>query len=435
MNLLSLLFKDNELEKKYRKDRLPLDLIFLRMVAGLGLAFQILFDIKDNTSINSLNPVAKEIRLFIVTPVFLICLLLLVFSKRVKREPIAFLLVSLTLSITLLFSQLLFGALSKTEVGYVAQGMTIGLFTIFIFSGIRFANLLGFIPVTIMVYCYVLFVEMLIPMDQKVNLMVDFFISIVLAGASAFFIEYKGRVLFVNQTNLIELSGKLTKENVLKNTMLSVVGHDIRGPMNRLKGILSLVNSKAMSIEETTTLLQQLEKEFDEADEMTHRLLLWVKSQFNGIVIKKGTFPISKLVEKNFSLMKKNAGEKGIQLKEDFPASLQIKGDEEVINIVLRNVISNAIKFCRAGDSITLSAQAINEGHQIFVRDTGSGFDTSLLIEREKSTQFSQGTGNEKGFGLGLKICSDLMEMHGSKLQINSEIGKGTEVSFVLLDT
>ena len=140
----------------------------------------------------------------------------------------------------------------------------------------------------------------------------DFSITLTLSIAAAYISEYRSRKLFLKQTELTEQSDKLVTQNFFKETLLSILAHDVKSPMNRLGSVLNLINANFISSEEISMLMQKLAIDFKDVNEMTSRLLLWVKTQFDGITIRKATFNLHDIVKQNFDLVETKAIEKKI---------------------------------------------------------------------------------------------------------------------------
>ena len=135
----------------------------------------------------------------------------------------------------------------------------------------------------------------------------------------------------------------------------------------------------------------------------------------------------------NIRLFEKKVSEKGIALVDDIPVGVRIYADRDMIDLVLRNLIGNAIKFSDTDDTIKISAHAKGEWIQVDVTDTGRGMSEKVMKNVfGLAVTSTSGTRNEKGPGLGLKLCKDFVEKNGGTISVTSVPGKGSTFSFTL---
>jgi two-component system, sensor histidine kinase and response regulator len=162
-------------------------------------------------------------------------------------------------------------------------------------------------------------------------------------------------------------------------------------------------------------------------------LLNWTRTQMQGIKPNPSEIELSALAEENVSLVKLSAYKKGIALENEITEPVKAYADSEMIKLVFRNLISNAIKFTAIGDKVTLSATSDGEYVTIAVKDTGHGIaeeNQQKLFQAGDYTTF--GTANEKGTGLGLALCKDFIESNHGKLWVESKEKEGSTFSFTL---
>jgi signal transduction histidine kinase len=194
------------------------------------------------------------------------------------------------------------------------------------------------------------------------------------------------------------------------------------------KGILNLVNQGMVPPEEADRLLQLLETQYLGTTSLLDNLLFWIKGQMDGKEddkVKVGLYQLMKTLqeEHNLPLVKKK-----IELKNLIDHNLSIITEKEMIRIVCRNLISNAIKFTNENGLIELFSR-IEDGHVLYltVKDSGIGM-SKVDIEKVNAKQYynTTGTSYEKGSGFGLMLCRDLITKAGGELIIESEPGKGS---------
>jgi signal transduction histidine kinase len=226
---------------------------------------------------------------------------------------------------------------------------------------------------------------------------------------------------------------QLLLNNQQKDKLFSIIAHDLRGPLNSLKGVLDFLKENRLSDAEIKSMMDELRRNVDYSSELVGNLLFWASSQLSGVVVAPVCLPLHQLVDDILPLYTKQSGEKRILLKNDIDASLTAYADKDMIQVVLRNLISNAIKFCRKGDSITITGQRTGDHVEICVADTGIGIEEEILSKiRRKESITTYGTAREKGTGLGMLLCREFTEVNGGKFRIDSKWGKGSWFYFTI---
>ncbi|HJV19117.1 MAG TPA: tetratricopeptide repeat-containing sensor histidine kinase [Sediminibacterium sp.] len=232
----------------------------------------------------------------------------------------------------------------------------------------------------------------------------------------------------ISQQNIL-----LEADNKTKDKLLSIISHDLRNPLVNTKGILNLVNHGMVPEEQAKQLLIQLETQYMGTTSLLDNLLFWLKGQMSGKNLDKvqmPVFPIVKGLEDEHRMLLER---KNISFFNQVDPSLTVLADKEMIRIVLRNLISNAIKFTPENGLIRVYAAADGQETRISIQDSGIGM-SSETIQRISAKQYytTAGTAMEKGSGFGLMLCSDLVNRHGGKLIIESEPRKGSVFTITL---
>jgi len=226
---------------------------------------------------------------------------------------------------------------------------------------------------------------------------------------------------------------QLLLNNQQKDKLFSVIAHDLRGPLNSLKGLLDLVKENRLPESEIQGMMDELRRNVDYSSELVGNLLFWASSQLNGIVVTPVCLPLRQLVDGILNLYAKQAGEKDIILKNDVDPGLTAYADKDMIQVILRNLVSNAIKFCRKEDTITITGQHRGGRVEICVADTGVGIKEDILEKiRRKESITTYGTAKEKGTGLGMLLCREFTEANGGFFRIDSEWGRGSWFYFTI---
>lgn len=223
-----------------------------------------------------------------------------------------------------------------------------------------------------------------------------------------------------------------------RDTLYSIIAHDLRSPLGSLKmmnnAILMMVDEEKVG-PEVFEMIQMMNKTSEDIFLLLDNLLKWAKNRLNKQHIYRQQTDINSIIDSTAEIYIPIAKQKGVSIVlNELDHELMGSVDIDMLKTVIRNLISNAMKFSFAGGTITISTR--NEGDFIIVSvaDTGKGIkkeDQGKLLKQ--NTHFTTyGTNNEKGSGLGLMLCKDFVELHGGELWFESEEGKGTTFFFSL---
>lgn len=228
-------------------------------------------------------------------------------------------------------------------------------------------------------------------------------------------------------------SEKLEEVNRVKDKLFSVVSHDIKGPLGSLQLALSLLKSGDVSKDEFQNLAKALEVRFSQTTEFIENLLQWATLQLKGETYDPGYLDLSRTAEETISLMEAELRRKDINVKNNLHQSLQAYADLNMIRSVLRNLLTNAIKFTSSGGTITINAMRTDQQVILSVADTGVGIPAANQHRMfTLGSITTPGTKQEKGTGLGLLLCKEFVEKNGGRIWFESVEGKGTTFYFSL---
>ena len=247
-------------------------------------------------------------------------------------------------------------------------------------------------------------------------------------------LEYKNREVLDQKYGLNEQSQKLNNLNLLKDRLISILAHDLRAPLSTLRGLFGLLQDETISYTEMLQMIPEVLKKLEYTSDFLDTLLFWINSQMENFEDAVKEFKIKEIVALETGPYQEQAALKGINLINNVPEGLSVYADPNSIRIVIRNLITNAIKFSKENDRIEINARAYNEKDQIItVSDTGAGMSDYQLNKIFKTKVNSKtGTGNETGTGMGLLFCKDLVEKCNGKIWADSKQGEGTKFSFTL---
>lgn len=218
-----------------------------------------------------------------------------------------------------------------------------------------------------------------------------------------------------------------------KNKVLSVVAHDLKNPVASIAQFSDLLVAKP-ELAGTERFTLSLQESAQAAMTLLDNLLYWGRSQADELRISPVPFPVEKLISEVESLYTHMTVQKEIHLKVECPSDLTVFADRALINIVIRNLVSNAIKFTPRHGSVQLTVTREGDTVRFTVSDTGVGMSEEIIASLQKFGQLdsSPGTDQEIGTGLGLQLATDLVRRNGGVLKIESTPGKGSEFSFTI---
>lgn len=240
----------------------------------------------------------------------------------------------------------------------------------------------------------------------------------------------KSKDEIAKQTSIITKQHTELKElNKLKDKILSVISHDVRGPLNSLDGLLWILNNSSGSLDASIAKhFAQTQHKVQEVRAFLDNLLFWAKSQLESAELVRTQVNIHHSTQEVFNLFDDRAKSKHIDLINQLGQADMVYGDPNIIAFIIRNFIDNAIKFTPKHGQVTVSAQSTPDYLTIHVTDTGEGMEPQTIhsIIQALETKSLKGTEGEVGTGLGLKLCKDFLDTQHGKLSIESELGKGS---------
>ena len=226
---------------------------------------------------------------------------------------------------------------------------------------------------------------------------------------------------------------ELISLNNVKDRLFSIISHDLRSPLANLEAILKLMDSGDLTIEEVIMLTSRLTNDVQETTIMLDNLLQWSKSQMVGAKPKYEEINLLKVSLDAINFLSHQASKKMIHLSVDQSINFLSFGDLEMIKLVFRNLLANAIKFTPNYGSVRISLNCYDNMVHISVQDSGIGIQDKALKKLFGQEMVStRGTENEKGTGLGLVLCRDFVEKNKGKIWVKSKLGKGSTFTFSL---
>ncbi|MDR3714912.1 MAG: HAMP domain-containing sensor histidine kinase [Puia sp.] len=233
------------------------------------------------------------------------------------------------------------------------------------------------------------------------------------------------------------LNGKskgLEDLNRSKEKIFSILSHDLRQPLISVKSLLQLMNRQALSKEAFRDLSANVNQSLDSIILSLDNTLNWSINQLKGIRTRPEPVNLYEIAGNVYELLQENICRKSILFIDNIQVLAKVYADKEQVTIILRNLVSNAIKFTNTGGLIHLSAKEKSTSWELSVEDNGIGMDDEMIRKIFDAEQhFTRlGTANEKGTGLGLRLVKELVERNDGDISVTSLPGKGTTFSLHL---
>ena len=221
-----------------------------------------------------------------------------------------------------------------------------------------------------------------------------------------------------------------------RDKMYSVIAHDLRSPMASIRMVLNLfVNTVSPELigPELFSLIDKANKESEETHNLLDNLLKWTKSQTGRLNVVYQDFDLNDVIPGVVDIFVMIADTKHIRLNCDLgDDNLVVHADNDMLKTVIRNFISNAIKFSNEGSSIDITARRAGDYAKISVRDHGVGISENRIEGLFHSGETTYGTSNEEGSGLGLQLCLDFARKNGGDVEVESVLGEGSTFSVLV---
>jgi signal transduction histidine kinase len=228
----------------------------------------------------------------------------------------------------------------------------------------------------------------------------------------------------------------LQQLNATKDKFFSIIAHDLKSPFTGLLGFAELLieESESASPEELKQYYQLLYKSAKQGYDLLTSLLEWSRTQSNSIKYIPDYYNLCEIIQEIVHLLSNIIHDKKITLQFHVDKTLRVYADPNMLKTIMRNLITNALKFTNTGGEVQIIAQLVDEHMLIEVKDDGVGMDEKTMSKlfRIDENSSRKGTNNEVGTGLGLIICKEFVHRHNGEIHVKSELGKGSSFSFTL---
>ena len=247
------------------------------------------------------------------------------------------------------------------------------------------------------------------------------------------------RIIRINdkqQRELVEARDELRILNATKDKFFSIISHDLKSPIVSFLSMASLLQRKLdrLSPEEIKEMAASVNERGDNLMKLMENLLHWSRLQMKRIEFNPQTVPLESMIKQVMYVLDTQADEKKIGIETHVPIDINLKVDPDMLNAILRNLVSNAIKFTPEGGRILIEACQSSDTVEISVSDSGVGMskENQNKLFRLDIIHTDVGTNRETGTGLGLILCKEMVEKHNGTIHITSQEGQGTTVTLTI---
>lgn len=224
---------------------------------------------------------------------------------------------------------------------------------------------------------------------------------------------------------------QLLEMNETKNKLFSILGHDLRGPVAQVKSVVDMFLAGYLNQAEFDELIKVLSKDIDSVNFTLNNTLKWSMAQMEGFQLNITEFDLREVVSNSIKLLSASFKEKNLTVFNLMESKAEVWADQDLIEVVVRNILNNAMKFSNPGDAVTIFSEKDENWVHLFVLDQGVGMGESqveyLLSDTYSLTKSSPGTQKEKGSGLGLQLAKEFTRRCGGEISIESQLGHGTK--------
>ncbi len=240
-------------------------------------------------------------------------------------------------------------------------------------------------------------------------------------------LEEKNKQIQLQNEEILSQSKNLEEINQVKDKLFSIVSHDLKDSVTSIKGFLDLLNEGSITKEEFEHLVPELTENANNASLLLFNLLNWSKSQMESLEPNPELFDIQSTFQEKIRLVEQKIESKKIILIDDSQRDF-VYADKSMVEIIIQNLLANAVKFSKNGDVITVSNSISNGKSLLCIEDSGVGISKENLDKIFKNNSFTTiGTKEEKGTGLGLTICKELVELNKGRIWVESTVGVGSK--------
>ncbi len=243
----------------------------------------------------------------------------------------------------------------------------------------------------------------------------------------------KGVLQDITEQKMIEK--ELQISNATKDKFFSIIAHDLKNPLSNITSITELIHKEldTISKKEVQGIFEDLYGSSKNAQLLLDNLLDWARSEQGEITFKPKSVMLNTIIQEVFDLLNPLANERQVSLKSNVADNFKVHADPNMLATILRNLVSNSIKFSNQNGQVQLTATQTANVDSIAVEDNGIGMNKQELNDLFKPSNYSYASGSDrKGTGIGLQLCKDFVVKQGGTIEAESEEGKGSKFTFTL---
>lgn len=249
-------------------------------------------------------------------------------------------------------------------------------------------------------------------------------------------VRVRTQLIEEQKSEILNKNSELNELNAAKDKFFSIIAHDLRNPFNAIIGLtdILLLSLDDVDIQKLQKTLENIKGSSQQAHELLENLLLWARSQTGTISFRPEPLDLKVQVEESIELVAGQAARKNISIIADHKSDGLISGDLNMMNTILRNLLTNALKFTRRNGEVSVGISQEDRFCILSIKDNGIGIPADKMkhLFSIDTAHKTKGTDQEPGTGLGLILCKEFIEKHGGRIEVESEAGKGSEFRLII---
>ena len=246
-------------------------------------------------------------------------------------------------------------------------------------------------------------------------------------------IESQKEIITLKAAQLEEQKEQLAELDSVKTKLFSVIAHDLKSPLYAMRQLFRNMHQANVPAEQVKSYVPEVLMDLNYTIGLMENLLQWAKSQMRAASVRPEELDVAKMIDEVILLLRLQAEAKQIYIQRAVSEPIFVTADKDMISLVLRNLVSNAIKFTPQQGQIEIGVNDLSSFVEVYVQDNGSGITRDALKKINEGAFYStKGTASESGTGLGLMLCKEFLAKNGGQMHIESEVGVGSVFSFTL---
>ncbi len=247
-------------------------------------------------------------------------------------------------------------------------------------------------------------------------------------------LQNQNKQITAQNEQIITQSEELEKSNATKDKLFSVISHDFRSPLANLSSVFRLLQDKSITQTQFSQFVPDFQRRLDVTLGFVDNLLYWAKSQMYGVEAHPQMVNIKNIIRETLELIQSQTEKKKIEIIDESQQHTQVFADANMVRVIFRNLLGNAIKFSFDNSKIWLMAWQVDNMVKIGIKDEGMGMTPTQIenLFKDDELRTTLGTNNEKGTGLGLLLCHEFVVVNGGKMEVESKENEGTTFYFYL---